>query len=386
MSIIGIDVSKRFHVAHCDGLEWTFSHSQRGFNAFVKWLREQGITPSLIGMEPTGRYTKTLADWLSTKGYQVVMVPGVHVNRMKRIMDYGVNKTDRIDAKVIAELVKMGRYSDRVAKSTVFKELRHLSNLYFHLVRAHTQEINRLHALVDQVFPELTRYIGLDSMTALSILKRYESPSQIAAEPFESFLYASRQGHTGRGRQIALEKMRELHRIAGDSIGEGGPSAGFEISYVLDALKLLKANREEVKEQISGWLACVDYGDRLLDVPGITPVTAGLVLGEIGDLQGYSHIRQIWKTAGVNIVERSSGQFQSRRFISKEGRPMLRTHLFNIALRHCTQPKGAWYDWYKAREGRKPAKVLLIATVRRLLKYCYVASCSAERSCESRLA
>jgi transposase len=110
------------------------------------------------------------------------------------------------------------------------------------------------------------------------------------------------------------------------------------------------------------------------------------MLGELGDISSFQSVNQVYKLAGLNIIERSSGQFQSRRFISKDGRPMLRTHLFNVALRHCTHTDGAWYQWYTERKESKPAKVLFIASIRRLLRICYAVSCSGVGVFSSRLA
>ena len=73
--IIGVDISKKFHVARAQdfrGVEFRkgikFDNSRQGFIEFEQWINslqsENSKTKVLVGMEPTGPYWLLLARWL----------------------------------------------------------------------------------------------------------------------------------------------------------------------------------------------------------------------------------------------------------------------------------------------------------------------------------
>lgn len=77
-------------------------------------------------------------------------------------------------------------------------------------------------------------------------------------------------------------------------------------------------------------------------------------------LGDYVHPRQVLKLAGMNLVEKSSGQLQSRRRQSKRGRPLLRKQLYLLATRWC-KTRGLFRAQYLAlvaRNGGSKAKAI----------------------------
>jgi len=121
--IIGVDVSKKFHVARAQdfrGVEFKrgikFDNSRQGFAEFEEWKnslqRENQKNKVLVGMEPTGPYWLPLARWLQTEGYWTVTVNPAHVKKSKELDDNNQAKTDYRDARVIAQLLKDARFSE----------------------------------------------------------------------------------------------------------------------------------------------------------------------------------------------------------------------------------------------------------------------------------
>lgn len=108
--IVGLDISKQFHVAWTQGQKpLKVPHSKAGLRGLVKWLGQ--IEPGadfVFGLEPTGRYSETVRAWLVAWGFEVVMVPGAFVKRAKYFYTRSGLKTDDIDAEVIAGLVGQG--------------------------------------------------------------------------------------------------------------------------------------------------------------------------------------------------------------------------------------------------------------------------------------
>jgi transposase len=70
-----------------------------------------GSTDIIFGIEPTGHYWFPLAAFLQDQGIQVVIVNPHHVNKMNELEDNSPTKSDYKDAKVIANLIRNGKYS-----------------------------------------------------------------------------------------------------------------------------------------------------------------------------------------------------------------------------------------------------------------------------------
>lgn len=105
--------------------------------------------------------------------------------------------------------------------------------------------------------------------------------------------------------------------------------------------------------------------DLLRSVPGIGPVVARTLLGELPEL-GRLDRRAIAALVGVAPYNRDSGTWRGRRAISG-GRRALRTVLYMAALvaARRNRPLAAFYQ--RLRHQGKPAKVALVAVMRKLL-------------------
>ncbi|QQK81096.1 transposase [Salicibibacter cibi] len=120
--IIDVDIAKNKYVARAiddRGFEFgkrvAFSNDRDGFEKFLRWVEDHQAnhqkTHMVVGMEPTGHYWFSLADYLDSCGHQLVLVNPMHVKRLKEIDDHSPSKNDTKDAMVIAKQVKDGRYS-----------------------------------------------------------------------------------------------------------------------------------------------------------------------------------------------------------------------------------------------------------------------------------
>lgn len=107
------------------------------------------------------------------------------------------------------------------------------------------------------------------------------------------------------------------------------------------------------------------HEDRLRSVPGIGPVVARTLLAELPEL-GHLDRRAIAALVGVAPFNRDSGRWRGRRMIAG-GRAPVRAVLYMAALaatRHNATLR-AYYQ--RLRLAGKPAKVALVAVMRKLL-------------------
>jgi len=70
----------------------------------------------------------------------------------------------------------------------------------------------------------------------------------------------------------------------------------------------------------------------MLAIKGIGKDTVAGFLAEVGDLNDYSHPRQIIKLAGLSLKENTSGKHKGQTKITKRGRKTLRALLFRVVM------------------------------------------------------
>ena len=131
--IVGIDVGSEkhyFRAFNWRGIELTrkpvaFSNSMEGFNSFyntiVELIQKSELEEALVGIEPTGHYWFDLGQFMGEKNIKFVMVNPHHVHKSKELDDNSPSKNDRKDPRVIAGLVRDGRYFLSDCQSSGFR-------------------------------------------------------------------------------------------------------------------------------------------------------------------------------------------------------------------------------------------------------------------------
>ncbi len=128
---VGIDIAKdKF-----DAAKWLnhgyqtreFSNTKQGFQTFVEWVKKDVESPWFC-MESTGNYGRPLADYLHTNGYQVSEINPLQIKRFAQ-SKLKRNKTDALDAKVIAEYGTANEPREYEPKKESQREITELMNL-----------------------------------------------------------------------------------------------------------------------------------------------------------------------------------------------------------------------------------------------------------------
>lgn len=143
---VGVDVAKdKFDVALQLGSltrQECFSNDSKGYQAFSKWLSKFTTQP-WVCMEATGHYSELIADYLALHQVRTSIVNPLQIKCFGRAK-LSRNKTDQIDAKLIAGYCEMMRPRIFVPRSQAHKEMKELSNLLDTLKMQHTQFSNKL--------------------------------------------------------------------------------------------------------------------------------------------------------------------------------------------------------------------------------------------------
>lgn len=375
--VVGIDIAKHHHVAVAEGpggslsKAFTFANTRAGFLALEGWIlkmsRHFGTSTVVVGLEPTGHYWKALSEWLLKQDHAVRLVSPVTTRRAKDMLDGSPLKTDVKDARVIADLVRQGKSRSFELPSEAFQELRYLADIRKRLVTERGSQKNRLHRLLDLLFPELLGHFSrLDTKAGLALLRVAPTPQAVLAlgvEPLETLLAAASR------KRVGADKARAIFESARTSVGcaRGAAALQIEIMMILSRLDELAVQCAQVEQAMKRSLEAVPYASLLLTIPGMGLVTVAVVIGELGDLRNYRHARQVLKMAGLGLFERSSGQQQGHRHITKRGRPELR-HMLHMAAMRMSAKGRPLHGLRQKMSPYKPGPVLLVAGTRRLLR------------------
>ncbi|ART74860.1 IS110 family transposase [Sutcliffiella horikoshii] len=341
--IIGVDIAKFKHVARAQdfrGLEFGapchFENTQTHFEMFLDWIKqlmnENEMEKVIIGMEPTGHYWLNLAHCLKEKEIKFVVVNPMHVKKSKELDDNSPTKNDVKDAKVIAQLVKDGRYAEPNIPQGVYAELR-VARKIRDLLSVDLQVLQgQIHNWLDRYFPEfLTVFKDWEAKAALQLLKLNVLPHELEHISNQEILIHLRKAVK---RAVGLRKIHELKRAAKDSIGirEGSKMAKLELRTLLEKYELIIERFEELDSDIEELLEHIPGVPQMLAITGIGKETVAGFYAEVGDLANYSHPRQIIKLAGLNLKENTSGKHKGLTKITKRGRKALRALLFRVAM------------------------------------------------------
>lgn len=133
----------------------TFDNSTRGFNQLLKWARKQtGDSPPIaFAMEATGIYYEPLAYHLHKLGQRVSVLLPNKVKHFGKSLNVK-SKTDRVDARLIAQLGAERQLPAWQPPAPIFKALRELTRHCTDLKQARTVLLNRLNALLSAHEPQ----------------------------------------------------------------------------------------------------------------------------------------------------------------------------------------------------------------------------------------
>jgi transposase len=127
------------------------------------------------------------------------------------------------------------------------------------------------------------------------------------------------------------------------------------IQRLLEHLKLLHQQVEEIETRIKSWHRSNETSRRLEKVPGIGPLTASALAATVGDAKNFDSGRQLAAWLGLVPRQHSSGGKQNLLGMSKRGDAYLRTLLIH----------GARSVIYRATQRANPEEWAFKVTIRR---------------------
>lgn len=337
--VVGVDIAQQFHVARAVnfrgivvGDPLTFKNNEEGFESLLLWIKNlqrlNSLDAVIVGMEPTGHYWINLSKWLFRQNIEVVTVNPYLVKRNKENRDNTQSKSDKKDALVIADMVKNGYYSNVRYTSESFEKLRVLMSNRDVVVKRLVSSINQLNRWVDIVFPELRQvFKSITAKGAIATLRLFPTPIELTSkQPHEVIM----GWKSLMKRQPGLKKAQLLLQVARSSIGsrQALDAYRFHLEQLLEEYDLAVIQLERVEKQVTDVLNKIPFAKKLLTIKGISEISLAGILGEAGDISGFSHGNSLLRHAGLHLAEASSGKWKGQIVLSKRGRSRLRRFLY----------------------------------------------------------
>lgn len=384
--VIGIDVGSETHYARAfdhRGIEYSkkpfkFSNDEAGFASFKAWILEikearekDKVVPR---MEPTGHYWFNLGKFLQDNDMKPVLVNPHHVKKSKELDDNSQTKNDRKDPKVIAGLVREGRYMIPYLPDGVYADLRTASNMRFQIQSELTRTLNRISRWFNIYFPEYkTVYGNLDAVSGMLVLKTAPLPEDVLALGVDGI---NKIWRDAKIRAVGKKRAQTLVRAAEHSVGnkEGAISARMEIHMLIEDYESRNARLQEVMALIEELVKKIPVTEKLLAIKGVGIKTVSGFLAEVGDISRFKSPKELQKLAGLALVENSSGKHKGETTISRRGRKRLRYLLFEVAMSLVAKNRefAELHHYYTTRK-QNPLKKMqsLMAVAAKLIRVFY---------------
>ena len=373
MNCVGIDISKYKHdicvlnafgEVICDSL--SFTNDASGFADLAGILSQTDQDEMRIGFEATAHYALNLKLFLEKNGYSFMELNPLLVNKFVKGQTLRRTTTDKLCANAIARYMLQVEYKPYPASFYHNYSLKSLTRLRDKLVRQRSGYLVRLTNVLDHVFPEFKPlFENRFSATALYILANYGSPEAIANMNSRSFDILRRKS---RG-SFSMDKFVKLKSLARNTVGGWNGIYKLELETLLDIYTQIDEKINELEAAITDIIS--EMNPPTLSIKGVGPISAAIIVSEIGDIRRFSSPDKILSFAGLEPGYFQSGTSEYAGRMVKRGSSILRYTIINCcrSMRLHNEVFSAYY--YKKTAEGKPHRVALSHMAKKLVRLIY---------------
>ncbi|MDF0522927.1 IS110 family transposase [Bradyrhizobium yuanmingense] len=277
----------------------------------------QYLEPWAGQVERVGLEAGPISEWLTANLIELGLpAVSLEARQVKAALSAMPVKTDRNDARGIAQVVRTGWFKPVHVKSISSQRARTLAAARKHIIRS----IAAAEQVIRGLLRPLGRKVGIVSRTLFATRVRELVSDDALLEAIMNSLLA--------GREALMREYARLHRL------------------------VLKAVRSDPACRL------------LMTMPGIGPVSALTFRSTVDDPRRFLHSQSVGAYLGLTPRRYQSGEVDRVGRITKVGDGETRTALFeaaNVVLRPSTRwsPMKAWAVRVAHRQGSKRAKVAL---------------------------
>jgi transposase len=344
----GIDVHKKV-LAVCS--LWTdeqgehmeeakFGTYTRDLRALAEWFQQRGVWD--VAMEATGPYWRPVWNVLEESGLRLSLANPGHIRAIPG------HKTDRRDARWLADLHRHGLVPASFVPNAAQRRLRDLTRMRSKVVYDHSRVVSRIQAVLEDANIKLSSVVsdvmGVSAQRMLGALMEGQRQPTALADLARGRL---------RGKRAALELALE---------GNFGREHGFVLQRLLIQARMLTAQIKALESEIARRLD--ESQKRALQlwdtIPGVNATVAVILVAELGTRPEQfpdAHHAASWVAICPGDHE-SAGKKKSGKM--RKGNRWLKTALVEAAWA-AARSKGTYlsalYAHFVRRKGEKRALV-----------------------------
>jgi hypothetical protein len=293
---------------------------------------------------------------LLAAGYQVYAVNPMASSRYRDRHATSGAKSDRGDAKVLADLVRTGRHNHRqvAGDSDLAEAVRVLARAHQSAVWSRQRQVNALRSALREYYPAALAAFGTDLAASDAVAVLALAPAPDAGRALSRAKIASALRRAGRQRNTDRRAAEIQAALRADYLHAPPAIADAYGAAARSAIRLISAYTAEIAELEQ---ALPEHFEQHPDakivrsLPGLGTVLGARVLGEFGDDRTRFTSSKCRKNySGTSPITRASGR--SRVVLARHARNRrLADALFQWAFCSLTQSPGAraYYDRLRGR-------------------------------------
>jgi len=376
MLFVGIDVAKNEHecfIMDSDGTVFkngfSFPNNRNGFDALFKAVMDCSIPLDKIkvGLESTGHYSFNLAGFLKQSGFKVITFNPLQVNLYRKAVSLRKTKTDKNDARFIAEMLVSENSQSYSPVSYHISELKSLTRHRFRLIGYRSRLKIQISRLFDVVFPEIASIVwSVNQSSVYALALQLPNPAAIAACNLTKLTNILSKGSNGR---YGKDKATEIRELAKKSIGSNSPAMAFELQQTIRLIQNVSLEIDILEEKIIAMMK--EINSPIMQIKGISYTLAAMILAEIGDISNFATPSKLLAFAGCEPSTYQSGKFTANNTpMVKRGSAYLRYAILTaaklVAIKcpaftaylHKKQDEGKHYFVALSHTGKKLVRVI----------------------------
>jgi transposase len=322
---IGVDLHKHqftnYYLCKNDGVYGKFSTDEKGINSFKNEIRQfidNGFKIK-IAVESTGN-TRYFKNEIEKLGIEILVI-----NTMKfKIINESVNKTDKRDAKTIAEFLSKDMLPLVNLCSEKSEKLRRFMNVRKQLVKTRVKMKNTIHGMLLS--------FGIETKAGLLNSKK------------------------GLDKVVNMIVDNENHII---------------VETIIKSIKNLTEQIKDIEEKLEEMAKDDRAVEILKSIPGTGIINAITARAGIDDIKKFNHYNKLGAYCGLVPWVNCSDEKQHYGKITKRGPAELRTVMVQMVLgmiRCKSEKNNRLIIMYKNMKKTKGSGKALIATARKLTK------------------
>ena len=324
----------------------TFSTMTSDLEDLKTWLKQYEVTT--IGMESTGVYWKPIFNVMEGD-FKIVLA---NAQRLKAIPR---KKTDIIDCKRIANLLRYGLLPNSFIPPREIRELRDLNRTRRKFVGMMTSEKNRLIKVLEAANIKLSSVVSkIYGVSSLALIRSLLEKDKLSREDISQMAKGKLKKKVDLLEKALNGKITDHHR--------------FLLRMHLQNIDHLSKQIMMIDEEIQRKMVPFQKESKLIQtIPGISEVNASAILAEIGvDMSQFPDAAHISSWAGVCPGNNeSAGKKKSGR--TQKGNSFLKGALTESAWAASKTKDSSYSSIYHNLVRRRSKKRALVALAHRML-------------------